>query len=57
MGCLNHNITPAASEEPSESPTTAITVSPSIYSGWGCILMTTVVIEVTETHNICMKKT
>ena len=55
MGCLNHNLTHATSEKPSELPTYPVTVRPSKQAGLTYICLP-VTVEHAEILYMCIKQ-
>jgi hypothetical protein len=55
MGCLDHNLQHTTSDEPTHSPTAAVTVKPKHISGLGCILMTARHNRRRWIHCLCMR--
>ena len=55
-GCSNHNLHCAANEKPRDSPTTTVSVRPSIFR-LGLDHMTASTVKGRDTFYICMKLT
>jgi hypothetical protein len=53
-GCCNHNLTLATNWKPSVSPTSALTVRPSIYQAGIASFLPLATVEGAETHYICI---